>query len=174
LGLSLIDLFCASFKTVPGRIVLDIDDTDDAVHGGQRLALFNAHYGDYCFQPIHIFEAATGKPVLSLLRPGRRPSGAEAARILKHVIGRIRQNRPRFEISVRGDGHYAAPEVMEFLEDRGCGYIFGLSGNARLSRIGQPWCEDAAVRRVRSPYRLGSKTLPPKSTRASFSVPSLS
>ena len=69
MGLSMIDLFCASFKAVPERIVLDIDDTDDTVHGGQQLALFNAHYDDYCFQPIHIFEAATAKPVLSLLAP---------------------------------------------------------------------------------------------------------
>ncbi len=148
MGLSMIDLFCASFKRVPARIVLDIDDTDDAVHGGQQLALFNAHYDDYCFQPIHIFEAATGKPVMSLLRPGKRPSGDEAARILRHVIGRIRRNWPRVEITVRGDGHYATPEAMEFLERQGCGYIFGLSGNARLNRIGQPWCEDAAVRRA--------------------------
>ncbi len=149
MGLSLIDLFCDSFKVVPERIVLDIDDTDDTVHGGQQLALFNAHYDDYCFQPIHIFEAATGKPVLSLLRPGKRPSGEEAAEILRHVIGRIRHNWPRVEISVRGDGHYGTPEVMEFLESQGCGYIFGLPGNARLSKIGQPWCEDVAVRRAR-------------------------
>ena len=150
LGLSLIDPFRSSFKTVPQRIVLDIDDTPDAVHGGQQLALFNAHYDAYCFQPIHIFEATTAKPVLSLLRPGKRPSGKEAAGVLKHVIGRIRSNWPRVGITVRGDGHYGTPEVMDLLEDRGCGYIFGLPGNARLSKIGQPWCEDAAVRRARS------------------------
>ena len=150
MGLSMIDLFCASFKAVPERIVLDIDDTDDAVHGGQQLALFNAHYDAYCFQPIHIFEAATGKPVLSLLRPGKRPSGKEAAGILKHVIGRIRRTWPRVEIILRGDGHYGTPEVMEFLEDQGCGYIFGLPGNTRLSKIGHPWCEDVAVRRVQT------------------------
>ena len=150
MGLSMIDLFCASFTSVPEHIVLDIDDTGDAVHGGQQLALFNAHYDDYCFQPLHIFEAATGKPVLSLLRPGRRPSGKEAARILRHVIRRIRRNWPRVGITVRGDGHYGTPEVMELLEDQGCGYIFGLSGNARLKEIGHPWCEDAAVRRALS------------------------
>jgi hypothetical protein len=121
-----------------------------AVRGGQQLALFNAHFDDTCFQPIHIFEAATGKPVLSLLRPGKRPSGKEAARILKHVIRRIRRHWPRVEITVRGDAHYGTPEVMELLEDQGCGYIFGLSGNARLSKIGQPWCEDVAVRRALS------------------------
>jgi len=149
MGLKMIGLFCASFETVPQRIVLDIDDTADAVHGGQQLALFNAHYDDYCFQPIHIFEAATAKPVLSLLRPGKRPSGQEAAAILKHVIDRIRRHWPRVGITVRGDGHYGTPEVMDLLEDQGCGYIFGLPGNARLSKIGEPWCEDAAVRRVR-------------------------
>jgi len=150
IGLSMIDLFCDSFARVPQRIVLDIDDTSDAVHGGQQLALFNAHYDEYCFQPIHIFDAATGKPVLSLLRPGKRPSGEEAARVLRHVIGRIRQRWPRVEIAVRGDGHYGTPEVMELLEDQGCGYILGLAGNARLTRIGHPWCEDAAVRRAQS------------------------
>ncbi len=113
------------------------------------MALFNAHYDDYCFPPIHIFEAATGKPVLSLLRPGKRPSGEEAAQVLKHVIRRIRHNWPRVEITVLGDGHYGTPEVMELLEKQGCGYIFGLSGNARLTKIGHPWCEDVAVRRVR-------------------------
>jgi hypothetical protein len=150
MGHALIDLFCDSFSRVPDRIVLDIDDTDDAVHGQQELAFFNAHYDDYCFQPIHIFEAATGKPVLSLLRPGKRPSGREAAKILRHVIGRIRANWPRVEITVRGDGHYSTPEVMDFLESQGCGYIFGLPTNARLKPIGQPWCEDVAVRRVQS------------------------
>lgn len=150
MGLSMIDLFCDSFAHVPERIVLDIDDTDDAVHGGQQLALFNAHYDAYCFQPIHIFEASTAKPVLSLLRPGKRPSGEEAARILRHVIGRIRRRWPRVEIAVRGDSHYGTPEVMELLEDQGCGYSLGLAGNPRLNKIGQPWCEDVAVRRARS------------------------
>ena len=150
MGLSMIDLFCESSGLIPDRIVLDIDDTEDTVHGDQQLALFNAHYDNYCFQPIHIFEATTDKPVLSLLRPGKRPSGEEEARILKHVIRRIRRHWPRVEITVRGDGHYGTPEVMDLLEDQGCSYIFGLPGNARLSKIGAPWCEDVAVRRVHS------------------------
>ena len=150
MGLSMIDLFCDSFGSVPARLVLDIDDTPDAAHGGQQLTLFNAHYDEYVFQPIHIFEATTGKPVLPLLRPGKRPSGQEAARVLKHVIGRIRRHWPRVIILVRGDGHYGTPEVMDLLEDQGCSYIFGLPGNARLSEIGHPWSEDAAVRRVQS------------------------
>ena len=87
IGLGQIDLYCRNFARPPRRIVLDIDDTDDPVHGQQELALFNAHYDCTCFQPIHIFDAVSGKPVLSLLRPGKRPSGEEVARVLRHVIG---------------------------------------------------------------------------------------
>jgi len=61
MGLSLIDLFCGSFKIVPARIVLDIDDTADTVHGGQQLALFKAHYDDYCFQPIFTMPPAPSR-----------------------------------------------------------------------------------------------------------------
>ena len=54
------------------------------------------------------------------------------------------------EITVRGDGHYGTPEVMDLLEAQGCGYILGLPGNARLKPIGEPWCEDVAARRALS------------------------
>ena len=150
MGLELIDLFCARFERVPRCIVLDIDDTDDAVHGQQQLALFNTHAGGYCFQPIQIFEATTGRPVLSLLRPGKRPSGEEVEQILRHVIGRIRRNWPAVEIMVRGDSHFATPEVMDLLEEKRCGYIFGLSTNPRLTEIGRLWSEDVATGRALS------------------------
>jgi len=150
MGLALIDLFCDSFGTVPGNVVLDIDDTTDRTYGGQQLCLFNSHAQGYCFQPIHIYDAVTGKPVCFLLRPGKRPSGEEVAQILRHVIGRIRRNWPRIVITVRGDGHYGTPEVMDLLEQRGCFYIFGLPGNNRLKTLSHPWSEDVAVRRVLS------------------------
>jgi hypothetical protein len=150
MGLAMIDLFCASFARVPDHITLDIDDTSDAAHGQQELAFFNAYYDEHCFQPIHVFEAGSGKPVLSLLRPGKRPSGAEAARIIAQVTKRIRANWPRVRILWRGDSHYAAPEVLETLEARDCSYIFGLAGNTRLKALAAPWCEDAALRRLTS------------------------
>ena len=109
MGFRLIDLFCDSFRIVPRQIVLDIDDTTDRTHGDQQLALFNSHADGYCFQPIHIYEASTGKPVAFLLRPGKRPSGAEAASVLRHVIRSIRAHWPLVAITVRGDGHYARP-----------------------------------------------------------------
>lgn len=148
MAVAMIDLFCGSFKTVPGHITLDIDDTSDRVHGGQQLSLFNTHAGGYCFQPIHIYDAATQKPVCVLLRPGKRPSGIEAARILRFVIRHIRCNWPRVQITVRGDGHYGTPEVMDLLEQQGCFYILGLPGNKRLKELSHPWCEDTAMRRA--------------------------
>lgn len=150
MSFGMIDLFCDSCSRVPSRIALDIDDTDDPAHGQQELILFNTHAGGYCFQPIHIFEAGSGKPVLSLLRPGKRPSGEEAAQVLRHVIARIRSNWPSVEIMVRGDSHYAAPEVLDLLEEKHCTYILGLSTNRRLAPMAQPWAEDAATRRALS------------------------
>jgi hypothetical protein len=144
----MIDLFCASFSQVPTSITLDIDETADAAHGQQELAFFNAHYDEYCFQPIHIFEAGSGKPVVSLLRPGKRPSGAEAAGIVAHVTKRIRANWPRVRILWRGDSHYATPQVLETLEAMDCSYVLGLAGNSRLKALAAPWCEDAALRRL--------------------------
>jgi hypothetical protein len=60
IGIGYIDFFCRSYATPPTSIALDIDDTDDLVHGGQQLALFNTHAGGHCFQPIHIFEGNSG------------------------------------------------------------------------------------------------------------------
>jgi hypothetical protein len=150
MGFAMIDLFCGSFARVPERITLDIDETADAAHGQQELAFFNAYYDATCFQPIHVFEAGSGKPVLALLRPGKRPSGREAASIVAHVTRRIRANWPRVKILWRGDSHYATPEVLETLEARDCSYIFGLAGNTKLKGLAAPWCEDAALRRLAS------------------------
>ncbi|MCP5073668.1 MAG: IS1380 family transposase [Rhodobacteraceae bacterium] len=150
MGLALIDLFCASFAAVPGHIVLDIDDTADRVHGGQQLSLFNSHAGGYCFQPIHIYEATSQKPVCFILRPGKRPSGEEAAQVLRHVIRRIRRNWPQVAITLRGDGHYGTPEVMDLLEQQGCFYVLGLPGNEVLKKLSHPWCDDVATRRAQA------------------------
>jgi hypothetical protein len=145
---AMVDLFCDSFDPVPRRILLDIDDTEDRAHGGQQLALFNAHYDSRCFLPIHIYEATSGKPVAVMLRPGKTPDGSEVALVLRHVIGRIRAHWPRVEIIVRGDSHYGRPEAMAWCERRRIGYIFGLAGNPVLLRRVGALAEDAALGRL--------------------------
>jgi hypothetical protein len=145
---AMIDLFCGSFAQVPDHIVLDIDDTEDEVHGGQQLALFNAHYDSRCFLPIHIYEATTGKPVAIFLRPGKTPDGVEVARVLRHVVRQIRARWPRVRITVRGDSHYGRIEAIDFCERARVGYIFGLAGNKVLLGKIRDLAEDVAVRRV--------------------------
>jgi Transposase DDE domain group 1 len=145
---AMVDLFCDSFPEVPRRIVLDIDDTEDRVHGGQQLSLFNAYYDGYCFLPIHIYEATSGKPVAVILRPGKTPDGAEAALLLRHVVRAIRARWPRVDIVVRGDSHYGRPEVMSWCERNRVGYIFALAGNAVLLRRVEALAEQAALARL--------------------------
>src|SRR6202051_877934 len=125
---ALVDGFCESYRRAPSSITLDIDDTFDAVHGHQQLSLFNAHYDERCFLPIHIYEGTTGKPVAVILRQGQTPAGVEVRTILKHVIGCIRGHWPKVKILVRGDSHYGRIEAMEWCEQQGGDYIFGFGG----------------------------------------------
>jgi len=145
---AMVELFCDSFAQVPRRLVLDIDDTEDRVHGGQQLALFHAHYDSRCFLPIHLYEATTGKPVAVILRPGKTPGGAEVAFVLRHVVKAIRARWPRVDILVRGDSHYARHEAMTWCERNRVDYIFGLAGNPVLLTKVAALAEDAAVSRV--------------------------
>ena len=145
---AMVALFCDSFAQVPRRLVLDIDDTEDRVHGQQQLSLFHAHYDSRCFLPIHIYEATTGKPVAVILRPGKTPAGAEVALILRHVVKAIRARWPRVEILIRGDSHYARPEAMTWLERNRVGYVFGLAGNHVLLTRVAALAEDAALARA--------------------------
>src|ERR1700692_4627610 len=94
LGRAMVDLYCESFHQVPGRITLDIDDTFDAVHGGQQLRLFNTHYDEYVFHPIVVFDGA-GRFITAVLRPAKRPSGKEIMPILRRLLRAIRTNWPR-------------------------------------------------------------------------------
>jgi Transposase DDE domain group 1 len=145
---AMIELFCDSFDEVPRRIVLDIDDTEDRVHGHQQLSLFHAHYDSRCFLPIHIYEATTGKPVAVILRPGKTPGGTEVALVLRHVVRAIRARWPAVEILIRGDSHYSRPEALNWLERNRVGYIFGLAGNkALLARVAD-LVDETAVSRV--------------------------
>jgi len=133
LARALVELYCASFRQVPRRITLDIDDTFDAVHGGQQLRLFNAHYDEYGFQPIVVFDQ-DGRFVTALLRPAKRPKGVEIRAFLRRLVRTIRANWPNVEILVRADSHYACPEVMDWCEANGLDYVLGLATTRTLRR----------------------------------------
>jgi hypothetical protein len=145
---AMVDIYCASYTRPPRAVTLDIDDTVDVVHGHQQLALFNAHYDERCFQPIHVYETATSRPVAVLLRPGKTPSGVEIRGYLRRLVHRIRRHWPSTRITIRGDGHYGRPEVMAWCEANDVDYILGLPGNAVLDRLVESAADDVRVRRA--------------------------
>ena len=133
MGRAMVDLYCESFKQVPQRITLDIDDTFDAVHGGQQLRLFNAHYDDYGFQPIVVFDGQ-GRFVTAVLRPAKRPGGQEIVAFLRRLLRAIRANWPRTGILLRGDSHYCCPEVLDFCRASNLNFILGVASTSTLRR----------------------------------------
>ena len=145
---AMVDIYCASYAVPPAAVTLDIDDTVDVVHGHQQLALFNAHYDERCFQPIHVYDTATSRPVAMLLRPGKTPSGSEIRNHLRRLVRRIRSHWPDTRLTIRGDGHYGRPEVMAWCEANGVDYILGLPGNAVLDRLVEAAADDVRVRRA--------------------------
>jgi Transposase DDE domain group 1 len=131
MGCAMVDLYCGSFTQIPKRIVLDIDDTFDAVHGGQQLRLFNAHYDEYGFQPIVVFDGS-GRFITAVLRPAKRPGGKEIRAFLRRLLRAIRANWPKTEILLRADSHYCCPEVLDWCRANGIDYILGVAPTSTL------------------------------------------
>jgi hypothetical protein len=149
MGKALVDTFLDSYRRPPKKIIIDIDDTDDATHGAQQMSLFNAYYDEYCYMPLHIYEGYSGKLICAVLRPGRRPTGKETAAILKRVLEHIRHCWPKVRMVVRGDSHFSGPEMFDLCKETGkCHFVFGLTSNRALS----PLVEEA-VQRVEAAYR---------------------
>src|SRR5207342_2150889 len=133
MGRAMVGLYCAAFAQVPKRITLDIDDTFDAVHGGQQLRLFNAHYDEYGFQPIVVFDGA-GRFISAVLRPAKRPSGAEICAHLRRLVRAIRSNWPNTRILIRADGHYCSPLVIDWCRANDVDFILGLAPTTTLRK----------------------------------------
>src|SRR6201987_2954865 len=105
MGRAMIDLYCESFTQVPKRITLDIDDTFDAVHGGQQLRLFNAHYDEYGFQPIVVFDGG-GRFSPAVRRPAKRRSGKQIKPFVRRLLRPFRAHWPNTEALLRADSHF--------------------------------------------------------------------
>ena len=132
LGREMVDIYCASHDAPPEAVTLDIDDTFDAAHGQQQLTFWNGFHRERGYAPIHVYETGTGRPVAFILRPARTPSGKEVRGHVRRLIRRIRRHWPHTRITMRGDGHYARPEVLAWCEAHGIEHIFGLPGNSAL------------------------------------------
>ena len=143
---ALVDQFIAGYASPPEALVLDIDHSEDAAYGQQPLAFYNHYYQSTCYLPLMVFEGLSGALVAAVLRPGKRPTGAENAMILKRVLKRIRAHFPTTQILVRGDGHFSTPELMAMIDAMvHTDFIFGLPSNAVINRLAEPAMQRACA-----------------------------
>ena len=136
---ALVEQFIAGFASAPKNIVLDLDHSEDAAHGQQPLAFYNHFYQSTCYLPLMIFDGQSGALVAAVLRPGKRPTGAENAMIMRRVLMLIHRQFPDTHILVHGDGHFSGPEMMSMIDAMpNTDFIFGLPGNKRLQVLAEP------------------------------------
>jgi hypothetical protein len=128
-----VDVFLQLHPSPPERIVLDLDATDDPVHGDQLGKFFHGYYKSYCFLPLYIF---CGDHLLcARLRPSDIDAAAGSVKQLARIVAQIRLQWPEVPIVVRGDSGFCREHLMAWCEAHGVDFILGLAKNKRLERI---------------------------------------
>jgi hypothetical protein len=125
-----VDLFLEAYQTPPKEIVLDLDATDDPLHGHQEGRFFHGYYDCYCYLPLYVF---CGRHLLAAkLRRSNIDASAGAKDEVARIVGQIRARWPRVKILLRADSGFARDELMTWCETNGVDYVFGLARNERL------------------------------------------
>jgi hypothetical protein len=125
-----VDLFLEAHKRPPEEIILDLDATDDPLHGHQEGRFFHGYYDCYCYLPLYVF---CGRHLLAAkLRRSNIDASAGAVDEVARMIGQIRARWPRVKILLRADSGFARDELMTWCEANGVDYLFGLARNERL------------------------------------------
>lgn len=128
----LVELFVESYRRAPREVWLDLDATDDPVHGHQEGRFFHGYYGHYCYLPLYIF---CGEHLLcARLRPSDRDASAGSLEELERIVGQLRRHWPHTRIGIRGDSGFCRESIMRWCEDNAIDYVLGLARNARLVR----------------------------------------
>ncbi len=129
----LVDLFLQARAQAPRQIILDLDATDDPLHGQQEGRFFHGYYGCYCYLPLYIF---CGEHLLcARLRRSDIDASAGAREEVQRIVGQIRARWPEVHIVLRADSGFARDALMAWCEEHGVDYVFGLAKNARLRRV---------------------------------------
>ena len=125
-----VELFLEAHAEAPEQIVLDLDATDDPIHGEQEGRFFHGYYGGYCYLPLYIF---CGRHLLvAKLRPANIDASAGALEEVDRIVGQIRSRWPEVRIVLRADSGFARDGLMAWCEDNRVDYLFGLARNPRL------------------------------------------
>jgi hypothetical protein len=126
-----VTLFLEAHKTPPKEIILDLDATDDPLHGRQEGRFFHGYYDCYCYLPLYIF---CGDHLLAAkLRPANIDASAGAVEEIVRIVAQIRAVWPQTRIILRADSGFAREALMTWCEGNGVDFIFGLARNARLA-----------------------------------------
>jgi hypothetical protein len=127
-----VDAFLSAHQQAPPEIVLDLDATDDPLHGEQEGRFFHGYYGGYCYLPLYIF---CGSHLLcARLRQANIDASSGAVVEVERIVAQVRQRWPEVRIILRGDSGFAREELMSWCESHNVDFVFGLARNARLQR----------------------------------------
>jgi hypothetical protein len=139
----LVDLFLDAHARAPREIVLDLDATDDPLHGHQEGRFFHGYYDGYCYLPLYVF---CGRHLLAAkLRRSNLDASAGSVEEVARIVARIRARWPRTRILLRADSGFAREALMAWCEKHRVDYVFGLARNSRLLEalaIDMAWAED--------------------------------
>jgi hypothetical protein len=126
----LVEVFLQAHREAPRQIVLDLDSTDDPLHGEQEGRFFHGYYGHYCYLPLYIF---CGEMLLGArLRVSNLDGAAGSQKELQRIVRQIRAAWPEVQIIVRGDSGFCREELMAWCEANQVDYVLGLAKNNRL------------------------------------------
>jgi hypothetical protein len=138
-----IEQFIASHAMAPTELVLDLDATDDPLHGKQEGAFFHGYYRHDCFLPLYVF--CGERLLVAYLRPSNIDVARHAWAVVALLVKRLRQAWPTVHIVVRGDSGFCRWRMLRWCDRHGVHYIVGLAKNERLLALAQPLMEQAAA-----------------------------
>ena len=157
-----VDLFLEAHERVPNEIILDLDATDDPVHGEQEGRFFHGYYDCYCYLPLYVF---CGRHLLDAkLRRANIDAAAGAVEEVARIVAQIRRRWPLVRILLRADSGFAREELMAWCEANGVHFLFGLAKTDRLIAEIKAELEGAAAqsRRTGKPARRWPKGSRPR------------
>ena len=129
----LVTAFIQQHALPPTRLVLDLDATNDPLHGHQLGRFFHGYYDEYCYLPLYIF--CGDHPLCAQLRPSDIDGAAGSLLQVQRIVTRLRAVWPNVQIVLRGDSGFCRDYLMRWCEANGVDYLFGLAKNPRLVRI---------------------------------------
>jgi hypothetical protein len=128
-----VSLFLQAHPRPPERVILDLDATDDPIHGHQLGRFFHGYYKDFCYLPLYIF---CGDHLLcARLRPADIDAAAGSVKHLKRIVAEVREAWPEVKIVIRGDSGFCREPIMSWCEANGVDYVLGLAQNTRLKAM---------------------------------------